>query len=124
MTASLLGASFEAFILDNEMHSHTYRVLRGVEVTKENLALDAIQEAVLGEGHFLGGQHTFAAMERDYFYPELADRDEPRTWAERGAPDAWSSARHRAKEILETHRPRYLTDAQDSKIRAQFNILR
>ena len=35
MTASLLGASFEAFVLDDEMHSNTYRALRGVEVTEE-----------------------------------------------------------------------------------------
>lgn len=79
MTASLLGVSFEAFVLDDEMHSNTYRVLRGIEVTEDNLGFDAICEAVLGDGHFLGGKHTFAAMERDYFYPSLSDRDEPRT---------------------------------------------
>ncbi|MEM1006187.1 MAG: trimethylamine methyltransferase family protein, partial [Pseudomonadota bacterium] len=80
MTASLLGASFEGFILDNEMHSHTYRALRGIEVTQENLGFDAICQSVLGDGHFLGSAHTYAAMERDYFYPALADRSEPRTW--------------------------------------------
>lgn len=123
MTASLLGASFEAFVLDDEMHSNTYRVLRGIEVTDENLGFDAICNAVLGEGHFLGAQHTFAAMQRDYFYPALADRDAPRTWAEKGAQDAWSRARLRAREILRDHRPAYLTEAQDSAIRARFNIL-
>ncbi len=123
MTASLLGASFEAFVLDDEMHSHTYRALRGIEVTDDNLGFDAICEAVLGEGHFLGGQHTFAAMERDYFYPSLADRDEPRTWAENGGQDAWTRARHRAQEILQTHTPAYLTDEQDRQIRDRFNIL-
>ncbi len=122
MTASLLGASFEAFVLDDEMHSSTYRALRGIEVTEENLGFDAICEAVLGVGHFLGNQHTYAAMERDYFYPSLADRDEPRTWAEKGAQDAWSRARERAEGILREHRPVYLTDEQDRDIRAQFNI--
>jgi trimethylamine---corrinoid protein Co-methyltransferase len=62
-------------------------------------------------------------MERDYFYPSLADRDEPRTWAEKGAQDAWSRARHRAQEILRDHRPSYLTPQQDREIRAQFKIL-
>ncbi len=123
MTASLLGASFEGFVLDDEMHSNTYRALRGIEVTDDNLGFDAICEAVLGEGHFLGGQHTFAAMERDYFYPSLADRDEPRTWAENGALDAWSRARLKAQEILRDHRPNYLTPEQDRLIRARFNIL-
>lgn len=123
MTASLLGASFEAFILDNEMHSMTYRALRGVEVSDENLGYDAICEAVLGEGHFLGGQHTFDAMERDYVYPELADRNTPRTWEEMGARDAWQMAREKAREVLRSHHPRYLTSEQDAAIRSKFRIL-
>lgn len=123
MTASLLGASFEAFVLDDEMHSHTYRTLRGVEVTDENLGYDAICEAVLGEGHFLGGAHTLAAMERDYFYPSLADRDDPRTWGNKGAPDAWAVAQTKAREILATHNPVYLTPEQDRAIKERFRIL-
>lgn len=123
MTASLLGASFEAFVLDDEMHSATYRALRGIEVTEENLGFDAICEAVLGEGHFLGGQHTFAAMERDYFYPTLADRDAPVTWAEKGSRDAWARARDKARKVLEAETPVYITPEQDAEIRAAFRIL-
>ena len=123
MTASLLGASFEAFVLDDEMHSASYRALRGIEVTPENLGFDAICEAVLGDGHFLGGQHTYDAMERDYFYPSVADRDQPVTWAEKGAPDAWTTARSIARTILETHHPNYLTPEQDAEIRTRFPIL-
>lgn len=123
MTASLLGASFEAFVLDDEMHAHNYRVLRGIEVTEETLGFDAICEAVLGDGHFLGAQQTHAAMERDYFYPTLADRDAPRTWAEGGGQDAWTRARRRAREILKSHRPTYLSRTQDRQIREAFTIL-
>lgn len=123
MTASLLGASFEAFVLDDEMHSNTYRAMRGVEVTEDNLAFETICDTVLGVGHFLGSQHTYAAMERDYFYPLLADRDEPRAWAEKGAQDAWSRARCSAQAILRDHQPNYLSEAQDKAIRKRFNIL-
>ncbi len=123
MTASLLGASFEAFVLDDEMHSNTYRALRGVEVSEENLGFEAICTAVLGDGHFLGGAHTLAAMERDYFYPSLANRDDPKTWEEKGAPDAWSMARQKAKDILASHHPEYLNAAQDTAIRNAFKIL-
>lgn len=123
MTAALLGASFEGFVLDDEMHSHTYRVLRGAEVSEEAIGFDAICDAVQGEGHFLGGGHTLAAMERDYFYPGLADREEPRTWAEAGAEDAWTVARRKAREILDTHHPEYLSTAQDREIRERFKIL-
>jgi trimethylamine--corrinoid protein Co-methyltransferase len=123
MTAALLGASFEGFILDNEMHAHTYRVLRGVEVSDDTLGLDAIRDAVLGEGHFLGHAQTHAAMERDYYYPDLADREEPRTWAQSGAQSAWDRARDTARRILADHQPQYLSPTQDAAIRDRFNIL-
>ncbi|NCW04399.1 MAG: trimethylamine methyltransferase [Rhodobacteraceae bacterium] len=123
MTASLLGASFEGFVLDDEMHSNSYRALRGIEVNDATLGFETICEAVLGEGHFLGKSDTYAAMERDYFYPDIADRNEPRTWAETGATSAWERANLKAKNILAEHKPAYLTDEQERAIRAEFNIL-
>ncbi len=123
MTASLLGASFEAFVLDDEMHSLIYRTLRGIEVNEETLGFDVICESVLNEGHFLGGDHTIAAMERDYFYPKIADRDPPITWAENGQPNAWSRARDVAKTILATHHPEYLSAEAEARIRGEYNIL-
>lgn len=77
MMASLLATSFEAFVADNEMLSHIYRMVRGIEVTPETLGFEAIREAVTRDGHFLGSVHTMAAMQRDYFYPSLANRDNP-----------------------------------------------
>ena len=123
MMASLLGASFEAFIIDDEMHSHIYRTIRGIEVNEETLGFDAICQAVLGEGHFLGGQHTLDAMQRDYYYPELADRQEPRKWADSGAEDIWVRAKRKARETLKAHHPSYLSPEADVEIRNKFNIL-
>lgn len=122
MMASLLGASFEAFVIDNEMLSHVHRMVRGIEVNEETLGFDAIRSAVTGEGHFLGAPHTMSAMQRDYFYPSLADRDAPRVWQEKGARDIWSKARDKAEQILSTHYPLYLDSTVDSKIRDRFNI--
>jgi trimethylamine--corrinoid protein Co-methyltransferase len=122
MTAALLGVSFEGFVLDNEMHGHTYRILRGIEVTEENLGFDAICQAVLGDGHFLGGAHTLAAMERDYFYPPIADRETPKTWEDAGGMDAWARAKITAKSILQEHHPTYLDADQDTAMRTAFDI--
>ncbi|WP_299923419.1 trimethylamine methyltransferase family protein [uncultured Pelagimonas sp.] len=123
MTASLLGASFEAFILDDDMHAMTYRALRGVEVSEDTLGYETICASVLGEGHFLGADATYQAMERDYHYPKLADRDQPKTWEDGGAKDAWTRAKTRARTILENHHPNYLSPQQDKDIRAAFNII-
>jgi len=122
MTASLLGASFEAFLIDDEMLSHVYRMMRGVEVNEETLGYEAICEAIAGEGHFLGGQHTMAAMQRDHFYPKLADRQDPRTWEGLGKEELWQIANRQAREILSTHQPRYLSTEADQKIKSEFAI--
>jgi len=122
MMASLLGASFEAFVADDEMLSHVYRILRGVEVDEQTLGYDAICGAVLGEGHFLGAAHTLAAMQRDYYYPRLADRDEPRTWSDRGALNLADRAKQRARSVLASHFPVYLDADADRQIRARFRI--
>ena len=123
MMASLLGASFEAFVADDEMLSHIYRIIKGIEVSEESLGFDAICSSVLGEGHFLGAEHTLAAMERDYYYPKLADRDDPRTWADKGAADLWSRSKAKAQQVLATHYPDYISAAADATIRERYRIL-
>ncbi len=123
MMASLLGVSFEAFMIDDEMLSHVYRIMRGVEVTEETLGFDAIKEAITGDGHFLGGRHTMAAMERDHYYPKFADRDDPKTWEEQGAKDMWERAHEKVKETLASHQPEYISPDVDKKIREKYKIL-
>ena len=123
MMASLLGASYEAFLLDNEMLSHVYRMIRGVEVTEETLAFEAMKNVITGEGHFIGETQTMEAMERDYYYPKLGDRLEPTAWAEAGATDAWSRANIEVREILARHQPNYIAGDADASIRKDFNIL-
>lgn len=122
MTASLLGASFEGFVIDNEMLSHVHRMIRGIEVNEEMLAFDAIRAAVMGEGHFLGTDQTMESMKRDYFYPSLADRYPPGSWEVMGAKDTWSHASTRARDILARHHPGYVDDETDKKIRERYPI--
>ncbi|MBF2760708.1 MAG: trimethylamine methyltransferase family protein [Ectothiorhodospiraceae bacterium AqS1] len=122
MMAGLLGASFEAFVIDNEMLGHVYRLIRGIEVDEETLGFQAILEAVTGEGHFLGAAHTMAAMQRDYYYPTLADRDSPLVWSEKGGLDIGARARDIARKILANHHPRYLSADVDRRIRDRFDI--
>ena len=116
MTAALLGASFQSFVLDDEMLSHVYRIMRGIEVSSDNIDLDRIEKAILGEGHFLGGAQTLESMQRDYFYPEIADRTSPAMWEQLGSVDVKELARMKVVEIFEKHRPNYLGD-KDADIR-------
>ena len=122
MMASLLGVSFEAMLLDNEMIANIQRAIRGFEVTEETLGYDAIVKHVMNEGHFLGGEQTMGSMLRDYYYPKLANRDNPTIWAESGSPHAWGVAKEKVKEILSAPRENYVSAEVDAAIRERFNI--
>lgn len=123
MMASLLGASFEAFLLDNDMLSHVQRIIRGVELADPDETLAVMRDVITGEGHFIGEAQTLAAMQRDYFYPALADRLEPTAWAEAGATDAWRRAHTRVREILAEPEVSYLAPGMDARLRGRFRIL-
>ena len=122
MMASLLGVSFEAMLLDDEMIANIQRAIRGFEVTEETLGYDAIVKHVMNEGHFLGGEQTMGSMLRDYYYPKLANRDNPTIWAETGSPHAWGVAKQKVKEILSAPTENYVTAEVDAAIRERFNI--
>lgn len=121
MMASLLGASFEAFVMDDEMLSHVHRAIRGIEVTEEDLGFESIKAAIAGSGHFIDAPQTMVSMERDYYYPKLADRDEPIVWQESGSMDHWARAKTKVEQLLQ-HQPSYLTPAIDAAIRHKYPI--
>lgn len=122
MMASLLGVSFEAMILDNEMLALNQRAIRGIEVNDETLGFEAIRQAVYGDGHFLGGDQTMGAMLRDYYYPSLANRDNPTMWQESGCQDAWQAARHHYAQLKAMPRESYLAREADEAIRRRHQI--
>jgi len=122
MLASLMGCSFEAMVIDNEMLGCIQRALRGIEVTDETLSYQVIRDVAYGEGHFLGHPQTLELMETEYLYPEIADRSAPSAWQEAGAHDIRERARQRAKQLLSSHYPGYIDRSTDEKIRARFPI--
>lgn len=123
MQASLLGCSFESYVIDNDMLGGILRAVRGVEVTDDTLSFAAIREVVAGDGHFLAHAQTMQRMTRDYLYPDIADRATPAEWAERGGIDIRARARQRAKEILQRPAPRHISAKIDAAIRRRFEIL-
>ena len=45
--------------------------------TDTNIYPLTIKAAVSGSGHFIDAPETMVSMERDYYYPKLASREEP-----------------------------------------------
>ena len=123
MEASLLGCSFEGYVIDNDMLGAILRSVRGIEVNDDTLSYHTIDEVVNGEGHCLGHDQTIDAMIKDYVYPELGDRQSPSDWEDAGGKDIRTRARERAREILSSHFPQHIAPDTDTWIRDHFDIL-
>ena len=122
MLGSLMGCSFEALMIDNDMLGMAQRVVAGIEVNDETLSLDVMREVALGPGHYLGQAQTLELMETDYLYPELADRSAPGAWEEEGSLDIMQRAHDSVKQILSSHYPEYIEAQTDAAIREKFPI--
>ncbi|MBT4521352.1 MAG: trimethylamine methyltransferase [Halieaceae bacterium] len=122
MLGSLMGCSFEALVIDNDMLGMAQRALRGIEVSDETLNLEAIKDVVLGPGHFLGHPSTLDVMESEYLYPDIADRTATGTWEKFGALDMLERASYRVNEILSEQPPIHIDKHADAMIRDQFPI--
>jgi len=122
MLGSLMGCSFEALVIDNDMLGMAQRILRGVEVTDDTLGLEGIRAAALGAGHYLGAEETLAAMETEYLYPNLADRRSTQVWAAEQPTDMLERASAKADDLLANYFPDHIDPALDRRIRERFPI--
>ena len=122
MMASLMGCSFEAMVIDNDMLGTIQRMVKGIEVSDETLSFEVIEEVARGPGHYLGHPQTLALMETEYLYPRLADRTSQGEWQDAGGADILEAAGARVREMLSTHYPSYIDAATDAKIRERFDI--
>ena len=115
--ASLMGISFEAMVVDNDMLGCILRATNPVEVSPQTLSASAIGAVVNEAGHFLGEADTFARMHSDFLYPEIADRTVIDVWEAAGGIDIRQAAALRAQEILAEYRPCYIEPAIDRDVR-------
>ena len=98
--------SYEQLLIDYEMYDMMLRLVQGIDVNEDTLALDTIYK-VGPEGHFLAEKHTLDHT-KDVWIPMLADPAPYGTWKDKGAKSVVDVAKEKAKEILATHRPTLL----------------
>jgi trimethylamine--corrinoid protein Co-methyltransferase len=121
MHASLLGFCLESLIIDNDMLGHCLRCQRGIDTSDAALSVEAIADVCLtGPGHYLGHGQTLQLMQKEYFYPAVADRYSPKEWAEKGKPDLLGKAIEEKKRILSSYFPRHVSRALDEALRQRF----
>jgi trimethylamine--corrinoid protein Co-methyltransferase len=94
--------SYAQMLMDCEIYAIVRKMLEGIVVDDETLALDAIA-AVGPGGNFLAQKHTRRHM-RDLFLPEFMDRRPYNEWEEK-KDDARDWALAKARNVLATHQP-------------------
>ncbi|MFZ0534696.1 MAG: trimethylamine methyltransferase family protein [Anaerolineales bacterium] len=94
--------SYAQMLMDCEIFSIVQKVMQGIVVDDETLALDAIRSVGPG-GNFLSQKHTLKHM-RDIFIPQFMDRRPYNVW-ELKHDDGRDWALEKARNILNTHQP-------------------
>ena len=123
MHASLMGFCFESLLIDNDLIGQSLRCVRGIEVNDERLSLEVMRQVCLeGPGHYLGHAQTLDLMQREYLYPELANRSSPKEWVEEERPDIVEQASKEKQRILSEYFPDHIPDALDDSLRENFPV--
>lgn len=107
--------SYAQMLLDCEIFNIVHKMMQGIVVDDETLALEAIR-AVGPGGNFLKQKHTLRHM-REIFVPQFMDRRPYSEWLEKGdGPVDWALAK--ARHILESHSPQGLDEKTSAELQA------
>lgn len=99
-----LTASWDAIVMANEFIGAAKRVVKGFEISQETLALDLIDE-VGPCGHFFSEPHTVRHFRKEFWLPELIDRENFQGWEQKGKTTLLDRVKAKVKRVVETHEP-------------------
>jgi trimethylamine--corrinoid protein Co-methyltransferase len=122
MINNMSAASLEQAVIDDEIVGMAMRALRGIELTPETLAVEAIDRVGPG-GHYLTDPLTLQYMRSENFQPRVSDRRNRAGWEEAGRQDTRPRAAARAARLLAGPVAPGLAPDVDAAIRDKFQIL-
>jgi trimethylamine--corrinoid protein Co-methyltransferase len=115
LESGLLG-SFDMLVMSNEVIGMAKRILAGVTVTPETLAVDVIEQVGPG-GHYLTQHHTRQHFKSELWFPTLVDRQMRRGWEASGGKTMAERVRAQVKDILEHHQPLPIPAEVEARLR-------
>ncbi len=112
-----LGMTMDLGLLlaDNEFVKMVRRMLEGIPVNDDTMAVDVIRNVGIG-GEFVTQEHTFNNFRKCQSQSNLIDRSTRNVWLENGAKDMAQRCNEMAREIIETHKPDPLSDSVSTKL--------
>jgi trimethylamine--corrinoid protein Co-methyltransferase len=111
-----LAIGYEKFILDDDQLGMMATFVRGVDLSENGQALDAIRENGPGQ-HFLGTAHTLANFENAFYRSTTADNASYEQWLEDGGLDAAQRANALWKSRLAAYQPPAIEASVDEELR-------
>lgn len=97
-----LTGSLEEIVMVDEFIAMNRRLLSGIEVNRDTLAVEAIAETGPG-GHYMTSEHTYRYMRQVQWRPTILNRHGRDKWLADGSLDLAAKARLKAQKILATH---------------------
>ena len=101
MGSGLIG-SLELLTICDELVAQVKRVMKGIKVDDETLAVDVIEKVGHG-GNFLSEKHTRKFFREEYTIPELFDKWPYERWKKAGGKTLEQKAREKVLKILKEH---------------------
>jgi len=119
LLGSLMTFDYAKAVIDNEIALMLKRIMRGLEFSEKNLALDLIAEIGPG-GYYMDSIHTIEHMREAALLPAVATRETREAW---DRADAGTVAMKEARKILRRENPAVFSKEVDEKIRSRFKGL-
>lgn len=109
-----LSYSYDLLVICDEVIGQVRRMMEGIRVDREYLAVEAIKRVGPG-GHFLGDSHTFDHFKENW-QPGITDRGTYDTWAQDGKTGMGHRAKAKIKDLLQNHKIQPLPDEVNAQI--------
>ena len=112
-----LTGSYEMIVFSDEIIGMVKRILRGIKVSPETIALDIIDKVGPG-GNFVGEKHTVENYRNQQWFPYLLDRQSYEDWVSEGKKTMGDRITEEVKKILAKHKPVPLPEKLKTEIHA------
>ncbi len=117
MLDSGLIFSYAQLVIDNDIFKMVRKVMQGIHVDDETLALETIKSVGPGGDHLMQA-HTMKYMRTLPSAPHLIERKNYDRWLGKGGKDMAERAAEKAADILANHNPTPLSDEIKSDLRS------
>lgn len=103
-----LVEALELLVIDDELVDIAKRLIEGINVNEETIALDVIEKVASSPKkgvNYLSEAHTRKFMLKELYIPMLIDRNRRSTWRKKGSKDIIGRAKDKVEQILQSFNP-------------------